>query len=78
MRVPCSALHPQAPLPPAVSAALSRCRATVASYLFWPELPEHELLLPPDLQTALEVSSSLNLTVLWCRVVRCVHAYGYH
>jgi hypothetical protein len=57
--VVCSALRPQsdsAALPPAVEAALSRCRATVCSYLFWPELPEHDLQLPQELSTALEVS----------------------
>jgi hypothetical protein len=46
----------QQPLPEGVSAALSRLRATICSYLFWPELPEHELQLPADLQTALDVS----------------------
>jgi hypothetical protein len=57
--VACSALRPQSAgassLPPGVEAALSRCRATVCSYLFWPELPEHELQLPQELSTALEV-----------------------
>jgi hypothetical protein len=55
----CSALRPQAsaqPLPAVIDAALSRCRATVCSHLFWPELPEHDLKLPQDLNTALEVS----------------------
>lgn len=54
----CSALRPQAgaqALPAGVDAALSRCRATVCSYLFWPELPEHDLKLPQELHTALEV-----------------------
>lgn len=48
-----STAQPQ--LSPGPAAALSRLRATVCSYLFWPELPEHEMKLPHDLQVALEV-----------------------
>jgi hypothetical protein len=46
----------QQALPEDVAAALSRLRATICSNLFWPELPEHELKLPAELQTALDVS----------------------
>lgn len=56
--VVCSALDQQSgteALPPGVDAALARCRATVCSYLFWPELPEHDLQLPQELSAALEV-----------------------
>jgi hypothetical protein len=51
----------QQALPDDVAAALSRLRATICSYLFWPELPEHELKLPAELQTALDVSDVLRL-----------------
>ncbi len=42
-------------LPADTTAALSRLRATVCSHLFWPELPQDELLLPQCLTTAMEV-----------------------
>lgn len=42
-------------LPDHIDAALARTRATICSYLFWPELPEHKLVLPGDLQEALQV-----------------------
>jgi hypothetical protein len=52
----------QQPLPKGVAAALSRLRATICSYLFWPELLEHDLQLPADLQTALDVSGLWQLS----------------
>jgi hypothetical protein len=42
-------------LSPAAAAALDKCRTTICSYLFWPELLEHDLKLPVDLAAALEV-----------------------
>jgi hypothetical protein len=59
-----SALRPAQPLPADVEAALSRCHASVCSYLFWPELPEHDLKLPQELSTALEVSLSGDADVM--------------
>jgi hypothetical protein len=53
-------------LPDDIAAALSRLRATICSYLFWPELPEHELKLPAELQTALDVSAALWLERTEC------------
>jgi hypothetical protein len=39
-----------------VAAALTSLHATICSHLFWPELQEHEMRLPQDMETALEVS----------------------
>lgn len=58
----------QQALPEGVAAALSRLRATICSYLFWPELPEHELQLPADLQTALDVSGPCMLAAAAAQV----------
>lgn len=58
-------------LPEHVATALAHTRATVCSYLFWPELPEHEMVLPDDLHEALQV-------LLWfmhCYCLCCCAAF---
>lgn len=42
-------------LPDHVAAALERTRATICSYLFWPELPERDMVLPNELKEAVQV-----------------------
>eukprot|EP00878_Enallax_costatus_P030976 GHUV01033798.1.p1 GENE.GHUV01033798.1~~GHUV01033798.1.p1 ORF type:complete len:100 (+),score=35.26 GHUV01033798.1:806-1105(+) len=45
-------------LPDHIAAALERTRATICSYLFWPELPDHDMVLPQDLKEAVQVNSA--------------------
>jgi hypothetical protein len=49
------AAPPPPPLPPGTADALARLRGSICSHLFWPDLEERELALPPELKAAMEV-----------------------